>query len=471
MDYIVNEISSSKFSFPSRLNEGDRLILNYVECPIPVKLCSGKYLVEVFGAGSSGLGGYARGILNLIETSTFYAYIGGKGSRGTTWNGGGVGHITTCYGGGATDLRLIDGDWNNINSLRSRIIVAGGGGGYGGRGAGGNGGGLTGGDGDSSGYGTAGTGGTQTSGGTGGTGGKFGIGGDRTGVGGGGGGGGGYYGGGGTSADASVYDDKGAGGGSGFISGHPGCNAIDKNGNHTGQPNHYSGLIFTDTELVTGSNPGDGKIIITFVEEISSVDIDYFSEQQIWEGTKGTVDVKFKAYIKDYNGNNTGGLCDVIVNDETIVSGVLFDPDQLISFSIDKSKLTEEINLLKISLYTTGGELNGTFVYEIIKENRDTFTFKRVFDFKEDYITDENIEVIYGEGLALKEIGTGEVNIEIPTEGKSKISNIVIEGGEDKEEELTIEREMTYLNDLGEGKVYESRLLTEYSDITNIDII
>ena len=110
MDYIVNEISSSEFSFPSRLNKDDRLILNYVECPIPVKLCSGKYLVEVFGAGSSGLGGYARGILNLIETSTFYAYIGGKGSRGTTWNGGGVGYNTTHYGESATDLRLINGD-------------------------------------------------------------------------------------------------------------------------------------------------------------------------------------------------------------------------------------------------------------------------------------------------------------------------------------------------------------------------
>ncbi len=128
---------------------------------------------------------------------------------------------------------------------------------------------------------------------------------------------------------------------------------------------------------------------------------------------------------------------------------------------------TDHENLLQLIIVDEGEE-DARFSYVIKKENRDTFTFKRVFDFKEDYITDENVEVIYGEGLTLKEIGWGEVNIEIPTEGKSKISNIVIEGGEDKEEELIIEREMTYLNDLGEGKVYESRLLTEYSDITNI---
>ena len=52
----------------------------------------------------------------------------------------------------------------------------------------------------------------------------------------GGGGGGGYYGGGG-GASANGVVGSGAGGSS-FISGHSGCNAIDANGTHTGQPNH-----------------------------------------------------------------------------------------------------------------------------------------------------------------------------------------------------------------------------------------
>ncbi|HEK4594654.1 TPA: hypothetical protein SOK55_003975, partial [Clostridioides difficile] len=44
-----------------------------------------------------------------------------------TFNGGGLG--VNNGGGGATDIRLVNGDWNNEQGLLSRIIVAGGGGG------------------------------------------------------------------------------------------------------------------------------------------------------------------------------------------------------------------------------------------------------------------------------------------------------------------------------------------------------
>ena len=67
----------------------------------------------------------------------------------------------------------------------------------------------------------------------------------------GGGGGGGYYGGGG-GASANGVVGSGAGGSS-FISGHSGCNAIDANGTHTGQPNHYSDKVFTQTEMIAGN--------------------------------------------------------------------------------------------------------------------------------------------------------------------------------------------------------------------------
>ena len=47
--------------------------------------------------------------------------------------------------------------------------------------------------------------------------------------------------------------------GSCFISGHPGCDAITGSSTenaivHTGQPNHYSGLVFTDTQMIDGAN-------------------------------------------------------------------------------------------------------------------------------------------------------------------------------------------------------------------------
>jgi len=86
---------------------------------------------------------------------------------------------------------------------------------------------------------------------------RFGIGatGDRTG------GGGGYYGGNTTSIweNSSRYSEYCASsGGSSFISGHTGCNAITSSSTssnivHTGQPNHYSGYVFTNTVMKAGN--------------------------------------------------------------------------------------------------------------------------------------------------------------------------------------------------------------------------
>ncbi|MDR2197650.1 MAG: hypothetical protein LBO07_06790, partial [Coriobacteriales bacterium] len=104
-------------------------------------------------------------------------------------------------------------------------------------------------------YGGGGVGGTQTAGGA--NNGGFGTGGFGTAGGGGfgGAGGGGYYGGGGAGTDGSGDDDRGGGGGSSFISGFIGCNAVisQTNGVLSGQPNHYSGLVFTNTQMAAGN--------------------------------------------------------------------------------------------------------------------------------------------------------------------------------------------------------------------------
>ncbi|MCL1876920.1 IPT/TIG domain-containing protein, partial [Candidatus Saccharibacteria bacterium] len=77
--------------------------------------------------------------------------------------------------------------------------------------------------------------------------------------GGGGGGGGGYYGG------RASWMSAGAGGSS-FISGLVGANAIDAGGAHTGQPNHYSGKVFSNAVTTAGANgagaAGRGQIAI-----------------------------------------------------------------------------------------------------------------------------------------------------------------------------------------------------------------
>lgn len=209
---------------------------------------TGKYKIELWGAqGGSynetyygGYGGYSSGIIELNENEKLYIHVGGQGTSciGTSckiayggYNGGGnsaykegsTSKFKNVSGGGATDVRTVAGSWNNEESLYSRIMVAGGGGGSGYYdstriGMGGYGGGTSGGNGTStynSNY--AGTGGTQTSGGIGyssTTNGKFGFGGygitagdwNAAGA------GSGWYGG------AAGYGyQAGGGGGSGFV--------------------------------------------------------------------------------------------------------------------------------------------------------------------------------------------------------------------------------------------------------------
>ena len=55
-------------------------------------------------------------------------------------------------------------------------------------------------------------------------------------------------------------------GGSSFISGYSGCNAITSATDRTpsGQPNHYSGKVFTNMTMTAGANSGNGKAAITW---------------------------------------------------------------------------------------------------------------------------------------------------------------------------------------------------------------
>lgn len=194
---------------------------------------SGWYKIELWGAAGGGTNGgrgaYVSGVMHLELGDFLYFYVGEKGDKNATFNGGGAGSGSNYAGGGATDVRLISGTWNEEESLESRIMVAGGGGG-GSSVNGGGGGTLVGGDGSTANNSdpTKAIGGTQSAGGNHGTGskssgtsGSFGIGGTGgTNLSG---GGGGYYGGG-ASGSANNYLGSGAGGSS-FIVGYAGARA------------------------------------------------------------------------------------------------------------------------------------------------------------------------------------------------------------------------------------------------------
>ncbi len=251
---------------------------------------SGTYKIELWGASAGNgetktvsRGSFVSGIITLEKEQKLFVYVGENGNyqrynyadKKYRYNGGAYGNFAChsyyktsgidCSGGGATDIRIVDGKWDDFNSLKSRIMVAAGGGGsdnYN-KNRPSNGGGLYSENGGY--YGSASylaTGATQTSAGK--INGKFGIGGYAT-YGGstcnnsvGGGGGGGYYGGGGSSTGNTESNSSSGSGGSSFISGHNGCDAIksdsiEGNITHTGQSIHYSGLYFTDTVMIDGA--------------------------------------------------------------------------------------------------------------------------------------------------------------------------------------------------------------------------
>ena len=235
---------------------------------------NGIYKVELWGAGggssmvsgatstAGGKGGYVNGKIYLEKDESLYIYVGGKGADAALetnsaggWNGGGTGtwdggdDETAGAGGGATDVRFFSATptsselaWNSSKGFNSRIMVAGGGGGTAWTTMAGHGGGLTGTSSNPDAQA-----GTQTTGyafGQGKSGSGAGVSNDGIG-----GGGSGYYGG---YTESKTSGRSSGAGGSSFISGHTGCNAIDVNRNHTGTSVHFSNKKFTETTMIDG---------------------------------------------------------------------------------------------------------------------------------------------------------------------------------------------------------------------------
>ena len=293
----------------------------------------GYYFVETYGAqgGEETNGGYSSGYIELNANDVLYVYVGGSGAeRDSTglggWNGGGNtldngNGKKGPAGGGATDIRLTNGAWDNATSLNSRIMVAGGGSGWYGVGGTlvgkpgqetsyqyyqhvGKGGAQTAGGGEPIIYSTATSNGTAGGFGTGGTGG-----GSRSGTttGGGAGGGGGYYGGSGASGIADGV--LGGGGGSSFISGYAGANAITSASDrtHTNNTKHYSNKYFIDNKMTAGVNSGNGRARIKPVDSIPQ---------------RVNTDLNNVRYVKDCISGNSQDDYNTWVEIEVIENGV-----------------------------------------------------------------------------------------------------------------------------------------------------
>ncbi|VHX71269.1 glycine rich protein [Clostridioides difficile] len=252
-----------------------------------VTLKPGRYKFECWGARGGalgtpfesgfyyGYGGYCSGEITLKKETTLYLYVGLDGRKGYPFNGGG--YAASCSGGGATDIRLVGGTWDNEQSLLSRIIVAGGGGGCYDTYDGGGGGGLKGGMGRGW-NGRPAFGGTQYEGGRsipndGSCDGLFGKGATPSNPSSYTGGGGGWYGG--ACADSSKF---GSGGGSGYV--------LTKDSYKPPGYTPTSEYYFDNVVMTTGGNTtvvgnySDGRAKITLLQSLPFLTVSSYNSTQ-----------------------------------------------------------------------------------------------------------------------------------------------------------------------------------------------
>ncbi|HBH3604305.1 glycine rich domain-containing protein [Clostridioides difficile] len=283
---------------------------NAVDSAQEIILKPGKYKFECWGARGGalgtpfesgfyyGYGGYCSGEITLKKETTLYLYVGIDGRKGYNFNGAGYGNGAS--GGGATDIRLIGGTWDNEQGLLSRIIVAGGGGGTYDKQHGGDGGGLKGTLGTSS-TGAAAHGGTQFEGGRGrdkdgSCDGFFGKGATPENPSSQSGGGGGWFGG---AYPASGFGN-GSGGGSGYV--------LTKNSYKPPGYTPTSEYYFDNVVMTTGGNTtvvgnySDGRAKITLLQALPFLTVSSYNSTQATfkaDHTDPTLLTKIEYFIDD----------------------------------------------------------------------------------------------------------------------------------------------------------------------------
>ena len=301
-----------------------------------------------YGGGCGGFGSYTSGWLYVRKDTKLYFYIGQRGLDAKPynnvaggWNGGGSATYdhsddeASGSGGGASDVRLVPTSsttsWNEFDSLKSRIMVAAGGGGGSDVYVGGNGGTLTSANGRYS------LGVSQTSGY------RFGKGEDGVyrrvnyDVAG---GGSGYFGGFSTAKSSSYYSNWGqtGTGGSSYVSGCDGCKSVDEESTSfnnlviTNENVHPSGYKFKNISMLQGSatqpnvssgysvghvGNGYGKIEILNLSENN-----YLNNLKVYDVTKKSTIIQSYDIIENQDGTSTPIDENITLNVDSLVTSI-----------------------------------------------------------------------------------------------------------------------------------------------------
>ena len=155
------------------------------------------------------------------------------------------------------------------------------------------------------------------------------------------------------------------------------------------------------------------------------------------------------------------------------VNGTILEGDNLaeenISVSIPISTFNLGDNTVTIAISNVGETVTDTFTYNIIKENRDTFSLQRRLQHDLSPVLTGNATLKIGEGIAVSE-GVGEVVLTLPTLGKARVSGVLVEQENVGEQAFVLTESMTFVQDEGEGKMYEKELNLNFKDILSITV-
>jgi hypothetical protein len=156
---------------------------------------------------------------------------------------------------------------------------------------------------------------------------------------------------------------------------------------------------------------------------------------------------------------------------QEIRSGIETTPFDF-SFAIDKESLAIGSNIIRITVENNAGE---QFVFEpdIIKEDRDTFTYKRR-GLNDSSLPREGAVVFQvDKGYVLDGTGTGRLTLDIPTEGKSNINKITIDGSPEIREIVskTYDTELVYSETLDPMKHFKKSVsLTDLTVVLKAEL-
>ena len=191
------------------------------------------------------------------------------------------------------------------------------------------------------------------------------------------------------------------------------------------------------------------------------------NQTNIWHSETGNINLT--ASVTDIEGDRIRYKIDVN-NVEAVPFSILQNTPININIPISSSIFNiNGNNLLRLVVEDETSEQT-IFEYTIKVEDRDTFTFNRVFDFNE-YTKSGDVNIVYNQGAKVSGVGTGEVLLQIPTDGKASIQNVVVTGDNDTEQPVQITESMQLVEDLGEGKVYTQTIdLANYKKLNIINV-